>query len=233
MKTYFDNNLKRAQFVIETEGDEEDYQTGMLCNNRIRGVLQTGVCHVDGRNYYQYDVSGMICLEKKYEKEKLSYEDIQRLVQDLLSVLQETRKYMLDGKGILLDPQYIFCDRSHFLFCYFPPNDKKITEEFHHLTEFLVREVDYRDEKGVHLAYTLHKATMEEHYSIEQIMSEFGKEEEPHIIKYEDRMPEETMEVAEIAEEPEFWEPVRRLLERKKTEKWGYWDEINIEEDDL
>ena len=51
-----------------------------------------------------------------------------------------------------------------------------IKEEFHKLTEFFVREVDYKNKEGVHLAYTLHKATMEEHYSIEKIMEELEHE---------------------------------------------------------
>ena len=38
------------------------------------------------------------------------------------------------------------------------------------MTEFFVREVNYKDEDGVHFAYSMHKMTMEENYSIEEIM---------------------------------------------------------------
>ena len=46
-------------------------------------------------------------------------------------------------------------------------------------------------------------------------------------------MEQKEEEALAVAEKTEFWEPVRRLLERKKKEKWGYWDEIYIEEEDL
>ena len=37
----------------------------------------------------------------------------------------------------------------------------------------------------------------------------------------------------EIHEKKDFWEPVKKLLDKKKKCKWGYWDEIHIEQDDL
>lgn len=39
--------------------------------------------------------------------------------------------------------------------------------------------------------------------------------------------------IPEIHEKKDFWEPVKRLLDKKKKGKWGYWDEIHIEQDDL
>ena len=233
MNIYFKNNLKAAYLVIEGEESEnEDYQIAMLQGNNIGGLLSMHVRYVDNRSDYFYNISGMQSMKDKYEKEKLEYTDVKKMIQDLLNAMQETKKYMLDGEKILLDPEYIFCERDKFAFVYYPSCEQNMKKEFHKLTEFFVREVDYRNKEGVHLAYTLHKATMEEHYSIEKIMEELANEEVTPKIHYLDQT-EKQEEPLTVAEKTELWEPVRRLLERKKKEKWGYWDEIYIEEEDL
>ena len=85
------------------------------------------------------------------------------------------------------------------------------------MTEFFVREVDYKDEEGVRLAYTLHKSTMEENYTIEQILEEFERESlDIKVIDYTERREESNYENIMIADKTEFWEPIRRLLDRRK-----------------
>lgn len=234
MKAYYKNNLKQAELILTGEEDEEeDFQAMMLQENEIPGLLKTKVRYMDNTSHYHYDISGKVSLKMKHEKEKLKQEDIKRLVQQLLSTIKGIQKYMLEGRGILLDPQYIYCEKQQYLFCYYPPNKVEMKEEFHKLTEFFVKEVDYRDKDGVYLAYTLHKATMEAHYSIERIMEEIVSEREEPIVDYQERMETKVDDNIAIAEQTDFWEPVKSLLDRKKREKWGYWDEIHIEEDDL
>lgn len=139
----------------------------------------------------------------------------------------------------MLDPEYIYCEKEEFYFCYFPRCECELKEEFHRLTEYFVSEVNYREKEGVHFAYSIHKASMEENYSIERIMNELveavqeEKKEERMIpaVNYEERM--EKQGIPEIHEKKDFWEPVKRLLDKKKKGKWGYWDEIHIEQDDL
>lgn len=233
MKEYYKNNLKRAYLILEEENTEEDFQTSMLQENEIPGLLKTSVRYIDNMIQYHYDISGKTSLKMKHEKEKIREEDMKSLSQQLLHTIKGIKRYMLDGNGILLNPEYIYCDNEKYLFCYYPPNKMEMKDEFHKLTEFFVQEVDYRDKEGVYLAYTLHKATMEENYSVEQIMEELLNEKEEPIVDYEQRMEEKEEKNNLLAEKPDFWEPVKNLLERKKHEKWGYWDEVNIEEDVL
>ena len=102
---------------------------------------------------------------------------------------------------------------------------------FHQLTEFFVKEVDYKDEEGVHFAYTLHKMTMEENYSVEEIMqvllpqesvSDRVAKEETEVIDYTQRMEDIWMEDNQLQERNDLWEPVRRFLERAKKRRMGY-----------
>ena len=216
----------------ETE-DKEDYQVVMLAENEIPGILNMDVRYLDNQSQYYYDISGKTSFKTLHEKMSLSLEDMKRLVTDLLQVIQELKRYMLDAEHILLEPEYIYSDSEHFFFCYYPSAKQDVRKDFHTLTEFFVREVDYKDEEGVHFAYTLHKNTMEENYSIEDIMqrilpkSEKEEEEVREVVPvdYIERMEHLTTDDSLIEERDNMWDSVRRFLERSRRRKWGYGSE--------
>lgn len=220
--------------ILEGESeDKEDYQVVMLEENEIPGILNMDVRYLDNQSQYYYDVSGKTSFKTLHEKVSLNLEDMKRLVTDLLQVIQELKRYMLDGEHILLEPEYIYSDSEHFFFCYYPSAKQDVRRDFHTLTEFFVREVDYKDEEGVHFAYTLHKNTMEENYSIEDIMQRIlpksEKEEEDVCevvsVDYTERMEQVSIEDSLIEERDTMWESVRRFLERSRRRKWGYGSE--------
>lgn len=205
------------------EGDKEDYQLIMLKENDIPGILSTDIRYVDNQSHYYYDISGKTSFKTLHEKINLTLEDMKQLVHDLLQAVQLLKKYMLDGQCLLLDPEYIYCEDQTYYFCYYPPCKRELRQEFHRLTEFFVREVNYRDEEGVHFAYTLHKATMEENYSIEEIMKNLVLEpEEEPVVDYAERIQSMTVETSIIEERDSMWDSVRKFLERSKKRKWGY-----------
>lgn len=243
MKTSYKKDLKQAYLIVD--GDEtspEDYQVAMLRENDIPGILKLEVRSVDNQNRYYYDITGKTSLRTFHEKVNLTYEDMKRLVTDILAVTRELPFYMLDGNRLLLEPEYIFSDKKGYYFCYYPAMAGRegsasarpvAKDSFHRLTEFFVREVNYRDEEGVRFAYTLHKATMEENYSIEQILKEMEVEETPEeqeeeelpvCVNYTQRM-EELSEIDSLVEERNhFWDPLRKLLQ--KTRKMHLQDPI-------
>lgn len=233
MKTYYKNDLKRAYLILEgEEGEKDDYQIVMLRENDIPGILKTDVRYVDNQSHYHYDISGKTSFKTFHEKTNLSYEAMKKLVEELVQAVRSLQKYMLNGNSILLSPEFIFFDSEKYYFCYYPPCNVDAKEAFHQLTEFFVREVNYKDEEGVHFAYTLHKATMEENYSIEEILQRFMPEEEEleeeeveiQILDYSEQM-EDPIIGDLIEEKTDLWEPIRKLLERAKKRKQGYRDE--------
>lgn len=227
MKTYYKNNLKQAYLILEEEGDiQEDYQVCMLQENHIPGLLPFELRYVDNIRHYYYDISGKVSLKAMHERVKLSREEMEQLVQAFLATTKHLRRYMLDADGLLLDPAYIFCEKEHFFFCYVPQSTQILSEEFHRLTEYFVEQVDYQDKEGVRLAYTLHKSTMEKHYSIERIMEEimWTSEEEKPLRTYAEQMQEVSMQQMMVLEKKDFWEPVRRFLERRKRDRQQEWE---------
>ncbi len=233
LNTYFKNNLRQAFLILEKEGGaEEDFRSMMLQENEIPGLLKANVQYIDDKSLYRYDISGKMSLQVKHEKTKLTSTDIESLIRMLLELLREIQKYMLEPSNILLSPEYIYCEGDNYYFCYYPLCEQELTEEFHKLTEFLVREVDYKDKEGIHLAYTLHKSSMEDNYSVEKIMDEVLREDEMPFVRYDEHR-EDAEDAAVIEEKKEIWKPVRRFFGRRKKDKEDEWEEFEDEEDDL
>ena len=83
---------------------------------------------------------------------------------------------MLHPGCLLLEPEYVFCRKQKYFFCYLPGGKQELCESFHRMTEYFVEKLDYEDEKGITLAYELHKATLEENYDLDAIMQEYRTE---------------------------------------------------------
>jgi len=76
LNAYFKNNLKQAILTLAGEEIKDDFQIFMLQENEIPGLLKTSMKYIDGKSHYQYDISGKVSMKVKYEKMKLSNEDI-------------------------------------------------------------------------------------------------------------------------------------------------------------
>ena len=122
--------------------------------------------------------------------------------------------------------------------------DVDFWEEFHCLTEYFVKKADYEDKECVKITFLLHKETMEENYSLEKLVDEClkveeKKEEEPEVpvISYDttehDWIQEQERVSSILKETDNMWAPVKRFLHKHKKTKWGSWDGLYVEEEEL
>lgn len=231
---------------------QEDYQMRMLKANHLDRVLKVGGRGMNGNSYYDYDVSGKISMKAMFERCKINAKDIKTFLCDLKIVIREVEKYLLDVHCILLKPEYIFYEEERFYFCYYPLAQQDLWEEFHRLTEYFVKQADYQDQECVSMVFLLHKKTMEENYSLEKLTSECMQnreedkkegecesmiENENNYIDYDteehDWITEQELGSSIMRETENLWTPVKRFLTRHKKPKWGDWDELHIEEEEL
>ena len=241
---------------------KEDYQMKMLKANSPEGFLHVGGRGVNGSSYYDYDVSGKVSMQAMYARAKLKAEDIRHFMEQLGNVLKEAERYLLDIHCILMDPEYIFYEEGRYYFCYYPLAKQDIWEKFHILTEYMVKVADYQEEECVLLAFLLHKETMEDNYSLEKLIAacEEKKKEETKIpdirdirketmidelleerrektsyydTREHDWISEQEMGSSIMRETDNLWMPVKRFLNKHKKSKWGDWDGLHIEEEEL
>ena len=194
-RTEFEIKLNHACLHVYTDRPyEEDYQMPMLSGNMLFGILPVEGCEIEGKGCYTYEISGLSAMKSKYEKTRLGKEDIAGFVKQLLKVTEELQQYMLDPDCLVLNPEYIFYKQEQCYFCYLPGKGRGLKESFHELTEYFVKTLDYEDTEGIFLAYELHKATLQEHYDLRQIMKDYDKR---CIEREEERCEEESNEYEE------------------------------------
>ena len=120
------------------------------------------------------------------------------------------------------------------------------------LTEYFVKQADYQDQEGISMVFLLHQKTMDENYSLEKLAAEClqssfeadnigseepDMEEEEGLKEYDraehDWIAEQEMGSSILRETDHLWTPVKRFLQRHKKSKWGDWDGLHIEEEEL
>ena len=246
--------MERKITIEEAVPYSEDYQNKMLEENQVEGLLEMNGRGMDDKSCYDYDVSGKVSMKALYENHTMSGKEIKILLKAILCVVKEVERYLLDINCILMDPEYIFYAEEKFYFCYYPPGEKNLWEGFHCLSEYLVKCADYQDQECVQIVFLLHQETMKENYSLEQIIQECIKEEEEeqteqavkklsgqeetkdrYVFDREehDWIASQEMGSTILRETENLWTPVKRFLHRRRKPKWGDWDGLYIEEEDL
>lgn len=244
--------MERRITIEEAAVYREDYQMRMLGANEIEGLLPVRGRGMDGNSCYDYDVSGKLPIRALYEKSVINSKDLKGFLSALRDVIENVKKYLLNIHCVLLSPDYIFYEDSRFYFCYYPLKSTQLWEDIHELTEYFVKRADYTDQECVRMVFLLHKETMSENYSLDKIIDEClkkekedpGKEEGPELkakmskeeVRYDtERQDRDTgQEMGYIMEDAEnFWTPMKRFLKKHKKPRWGEWDGLYIEEEEL
>jgi len=203
---------------------------------------------MNGSSFYDYDVSGKLSIKAMYQRSKMSSKDIKTFLKELKNIISAVEDHLLNKHCILLKPEYIFYEKGHYYFCYYPLAKADLWEEFHCLTEYFVKKADYEDKDCVRITFLLHKETMEENYSLEKLVEECLKVEEKKEEKKEEepKLPEISYDTTDhdwihgqdrvssiLKETDNMWAPVKRFLHKHKKTKWGSFDGLYVEEEEL
>lgn len=246
--------MERRITIEESVLYKEDYQMRMLARNKIEGLLPVKGRGMNESSCYDYDVSGKISMKAMFERSNINAKDIKTFLLQLKKSIDEVDRYLLNVNCILLSPEYIFYEDGQYYFCYYPVSDKNLWEEFHILTEYFVKHADYEDKECVQITFLIHKETMEENYSLEKIIEKCMKlevqEEEikkTERIEYTDEIiPSITYDTSDhdwiagqhmgssiLKETDNMWSPVRKFLKKHKKNRWGDWEGLYVEEEEI
>ena len=244
--------MERKITIEEETVYKEDYQIRMLKANHLEGILKMGGRGVNNSSCYDYDVSGKMSMRSMFERSKIGAEDIKIFLRDFKMAVREVETFLLNIHCILLKPEYIFYEDGRYFFCYYPLSQKELWDEFHVLTEYFVKQADYQDQECISMVFLLHQRTMDENYSLEKLAAEcmqshgepegiknaeMEMEQEDGFGEYDrsehDWITEQEMGASILRETENLWTPVKRFLNRHKKPKWGDWDGLHIEEEEL
>ena len=169
----YSRRLDYQYMMIETGGEaRSDYRLSMLVNNRINGFLPVHVQQMNGKSTLSYEITSLENLPEFFDARKITYDEMVSLLLQFCSAVSEAGRYLLDGEGILLEPQYIYVSKSleRIRFCYYPYQHMPLHQSVNVLCRFLIDHIDYDDRRSLELAYGLFQESLRENLSISVIV---------------------------------------------------------------
>lgn len=173
MEVSYSRRLDYQYMIINVGEDiESDYRLSMLIHNRIDGFLPVHIQQMNGRSTLNYEITSLEDLPSFLDARKITYDEMVSLLLQFCSAVSEVGRYLLDGEGILLEPQYIFVSKSleRVRFCYYPYSHMPLYQAVNVLCRFLIDHIDYDDRKSLELAYGLFQESLKENLSIRAIV---------------------------------------------------------------
>lgn len=152
-------DLQRSELLLYREGTETSaYYEKMLTYNRIPGILRYGIIKENEKQYCKYDIGAKQSLSEHYGQNKMTYEQLKWLVEEILRIIEGGREYLIDEKDIVLRPDCIFFGRDceELYLCCYPAYQRELGKQFAELFEALMERLDYKDPPAVLLLYKLY-----------------------------------------------------------------------------
>ena len=112
----------KSYMVCSTEESGCGYETFMLTENSIPGILPVHAANADDRLQFWYDISGRQALEDWIKIKETGSDFLQKLLTALAEAVVHAGEYLLSEDGISLQPGHIFVDpgKQEIAFCYLP-----------------------------------------------------------------------------------------------------------------
>lgn len=189
----------------------------------IREAAPTGILPMaksEREDCYKYDITGRKTLSMTFERVPMNEEQVQKVLQGILAVLERAREYLLSEEHFLLQPDYIFLRIPEYevTLCYYPEYGASFSEQMGKLFEMLLNRVDYREEKAIGLVYALYMQLQEPDMTLERMREKLGE----HI-----RRESEVREIAEI--KPSEKEDTAEDVKEKDGKKTSFWERFREE----
>ena len=217
MNTKYEKELNRICLHIHVpEIYEEDYQMPMLRANKIPGILEVNGCGIDGESRYTYEITGLVSMAVLFENKQVQKGDIEQFIYCLLESISQLQKYMLHPGCLLLEPEYVFCRKQKYFFCYLPGGKQELCESFHRMTEYFVEEAEEEDEPDTEEAW--------EEEEISDSLFTLDTEEEYKPAK-------DTEVIRESGGVWSAWKKAAHKISRGRLGRWGSWDDLILETD--
>ena len=193
--------------------DVQTYSFKMIEKNRINGVLPSKTRMEDGKGYLYLDVGNRRNLTDVYKDKEMDLEEMTRIFQGLLLILEELKNYLLSEKMILLDPEFIFQEEEEggYSIVILPWQDER--PNFRKMAEFFLEKINHKDENGVNAAYHFYRQQSQGYFSLSQFMPVLEKE---NILKRQKKQ----KDMIPIVPQPTNWnlEEVEEMKEEEQEE---------------
>lgn len=159
-------------YMILMQLPQADYQLKMMSTNHIKGLLPAHTSVFNGVEEIYYDISSRQPITRLYAKKELKQEDIRAILRSANDLLEEIKRFLLDGSNVLFSPEFCYCnpENGNTEWVFYPGNQKDCN--FMELAEFFIERVDHTDSKAVDMAYRFFKKAKEDNFVLGAFMNE-------------------------------------------------------------
>jgi len=192
--------------VLSEQGLNETYTMRMLSGNRIPGLLAFQEKWLDGVPLFYYDITSKQPLNRLIERRKMTGAEIHTLVSDLILVLRQMERFLLDEQRICLKSEYVYIDpeTGHGCFCLIPGYQSDFTRAFFDFAQYILENVNHSDGEAVVLAFSIFRESQKENFGVDDIERCLGREQKKDERKEAPKQEAEiTIEQDERVEVPE------------------------------
>lgn len=131
---------------------------GMLEHNEIEGFLPFEYVYIDNQIRFRYSYAAMRPLTVLFKEKQAGGQDCYLLLAGVLGIILRGQEYLLDERGYLLRPEWIFwnCQEKRAAVCYLPGEKNHTSEDFIRLVEFLMKHMEHKNTAMVEMVYALY-----------------------------------------------------------------------------
>ena len=114
--------LQRSYMIAEDCNKNliDSYCGQMILRSNIKGLAKCEVRLTEGQREVWYEISSFHTLEQVYSVKEMSYSDLHTLLLQVITVISEVEKYLLDGRQLCFEPEYLYINmdtgKAAFLF---------------------------------------------------------------------------------------------------------------------
>lgn len=186
MKVSYKREMNHNYMIIDSfEHGEDSYESRMLADNIIEGILKFRVRHYEAQKEYYYEITSKQPLSRILEQRSIKGEEVHTLLLGIAAVLKRTEEYLLKEEQILLEPEYIYITPDSFAvyLCLIPGYKSDFPAKVTALLAYLLGKIDHRDKDGVVLVYNLYHESLKENYGMTDLLNHLSERRDAVIEK--------------------------------------------------
>ncbi len=202
-------------YLVTKGCSENNYQSRILLENDIPGLLHVSSRVIDGEEEYYYEISSKQTLTRVYERREMQYQDIRQLLRSMADIYCVLQEYLLDAAFLLLTPEHIYINMETNCaeLVFYPQKEVMEAQPLTQVAEFILNRVDHEDKRAVTLSYQFFKLCKEDNFVFHTIirfmedteaasLSGNTSEIETEVVVSEEQMPEPTVTIIDDRQSP-------------------------------
>ena len=169
----YEHSLRHSYMHLKNISIPTDtYESRLLKEACIPGTVKMNFNVSTEDNILSYIISGLEPMEKYIESNPMSHTAISSFMESLNKLLFSLEEYMVSENSIFLSPSSVFFnpEKEEWLFTVIPSYMNTFHSSLSDLLSYLLKHVDYKDDRAVIIAYSLFQETGKEFFQITDLL---------------------------------------------------------------